>query len=100
MSGGGPCVLTPARTGSRDRVPCVDFRFGHLALLSPAASFAGWSTLIGVGARTRVPHLLRAPAYRAFARAVGADLSEVELALGDYDTFGDFFARKLKPGAR
>jgi phosphatidylserine decarboxylase len=78
----------------------VDFRFGHLALLSPAASFAGWSTLIGLGARARVPHVLRAPAYRAFARAVGADLSEVELALGDYDTFGDFFARKLKPGAR
>jgi phosphatidylserine decarboxylase len=75
----------------------VDFR---KPLLSPAASFAGWSTLIGLGARTRVPHALRAPAYRAFARAVGADLSEVELALGDYDTFGDFFARKLKPGAR
>jgi phosphatidylserine decarboxylase len=75
----------------------VDFR---KPLLSPAASFAGWSTLIGLGARTRVPHVLRAPAYRAFARAVGADLSEVELALGDYDTFGDFFARKLKPGAR
>jgi phosphatidylserine decarboxylase len=75
----------------------VDFR---KPLLSPAASFAGWSTLIGLGARTRVPHVLRAPAYRAFARAVGADLNEVELALGDYDTFGDFFARKLKPGAR
>jgi phosphatidylserine decarboxylase len=75
----------------------VDFR---KPLLSPAASFAGWSALIGLGASTRVPHALRAPAYRAFARAVGADLSEVELALRDYDTFGDFFSRKLKPGAR
>ena len=68
--------------------------------LSPAASFAGWSTLIGFGARARVPHPLRAPAYRAFARWVGADLDEVELELGAYDTFGDFFARKLRPGAR
>jgi phosphatidylserine decarboxylase len=75
----------------------VDFRKPPL---SPAASFAGWSALIGLGARTRVPHVLRVPAYRAFARAVGADLGEVELELGEYDTFGDFFARKLKAGAR
>jgi phosphatidylserine decarboxylase len=75
----------------------VDFRKPPL---SPAASFAGWSALIGLGARARVPHVLRAPAYRAFARAVGADLGEVELELGEYDTFGDFFARKLKAGAR
>ena len=66
----------------------------------PAASFAGWSTLVGLGARARVPGPLRAPAYRAFARAVGADLAEVELSLGAYDTFGDFFARKLRAGAR
>jgi len=75
----------------------VEFR---KPLLSPAASFAGWSTLIGLGARAWVPHPLRAPAYRAFARWVGADLGEVELELGAYDTFGDFFARKLRPGAR
>ncbi len=75
----------------------MDFR---KPLLSPAASFAGWSALIGLGARTHVPSVLRAPAYRAFARAVGADLGEVELELGAYDTFGDFFARKLRPGAR
>jgi phosphatidylserine decarboxylase len=66
----------------------------------PAASFAGWSALIGLGARARVPQPLRAPAYRAFARWVGADLDEVELELGAYDTFGEFFARKLRPGAR
>ena len=47
-----------------------------------------------------MPHVLRAPAYRAFARAVGADLGEVELELAAYGTFGDFFARKLKAGAR
>jgi phosphatidylserine decarboxylase len=75
----------------------VDFRKPPL---SPAASFAGWSALIGLGARTRVPRPLRAAAYRVFANAVGADLGEVELELAAYDTFGDFFARKLKAGAR
>jgi phosphatidylserine decarboxylase len=38
--------------------------------------------------------------YRAFARAVGANLDEVELDLAHYDSLGDFFARKLRHGAR
>jgi phosphatidylserine decarboxylase len=59
-----------------------------------------WSTLVGLGARARVPNALRSPAYRAFARAVGANLGETELELAEYDTFGEFFARKLRPGAR
>jgi len=59
-----------------------------------------WATLVGLGARARVPSPLRKPAYRAFARAVGADLGEAELDLGAYDSFGDFFARKLRPGVR
>jgi phosphatidylserine decarboxylase len=56
--------------------------------------------LVGLGARTRVPGPLRKPAYRAFARATGADLSEAELDLDAYESFGDFFARKLRPGVR
>jgi phosphatidylserine decarboxylase len=43
---------------------------------------------------------LRGLAYRAFARAVGANLDEVELELGGYPSFGDFFARRLRQGAR
>jgi phosphatidylserine decarboxylase len=43
---------------------------------------------------------LRAPAYRAFARAVGADLAEAELDLRAYTSLGDLFARRLRPGAR
>lgn len=39
-------------------------------------------------------------AYRAFARAVGANLDETELPLGEYPSLGEFFARKLKGGAR
>ena len=75
----------------------VEFRKPGPATASP---FAAWATLVGLGARARVPKLVRAPAYRAFARAVGADLGETELALSEYDTFGDFFARKLRPGVR
>ncbi len=44
--------------------------------------------------------MLRSFAYRAFARAVGANLEETELPLGEYPSLGDFFARKLRHGAR
>lgn len=59
-----------------------------------------YSAAVGWTARRRVPTALRAPLYEAFARAVGADLSEAEHAAADYPTFGDFFARRLKPGVR
>jgi phosphatidylserine decarboxylase len=39
-------------------------------------------------------------AYRAFARAVGANLEEVELDLTGYRSLGDFFARRLRRDAR
>jgi phosphatidylserine decarboxylase len=39
-------------------------------------------------------------AYRAFARAVGANLEEVELALDGYPSLGEFFSRRLRHGAR
>lgn len=61
---------------------------------------AAYSALIGWSARRRVPAPLRPLAYRAFARAVGANLDETELALGAYPSFGDFFARRLVGGAR
>lgn len=44
--------------------------------------------------------MLRPLAYRAFARAVGANLEEAELDLAEYPSFGDFFARRLRNGAR
>ena len=47
-----------------------------------------------------MPTPLRAPTYRAFARAVGADLSEAELPLAEYPSLGDFFARRLREGVR
>ncbi len=59
-----------------------------------------YSAIIGMSARTPVPAFLRRAAYHAFARAVGADLSEAEQDLAAYRTFGDMFARRLQPGRR
>jgi phosphatidylserine decarboxylase len=56
--------------------------------------------LVGLTARARLPVPLRGPAYRAFARAVGADLDEAELDLRSYTSLGDFFARRLRSGVR
>jgi phosphatidylserine decarboxylase len=61
---------------------------------------ATYSALIGWTATRELPVRLRALAYRAFARAVGANLAEAELPLGEYPSFGDFFARGLRHGAR
>ena len=74
---------------------------GSIAAERPRARVgAAYSALVGWGAGKVVPARLRALAYRVFARAVGADLDEVELELGGYPSFGDFFARRLRPGAR
>ncbi len=43
---------------------------------------------------------MRAPVYRAYARATGAELSELRLALADHPSLGAFFIRRLKDGAR
>jgi phosphatidylserine decarboxylase len=61
---------------------------------------ASYSALIGWTADRALPARLRSWAYRAFARAVGANLDEAELPLGEYPSFGEFFARGLKAGAR
>lgn len=61
---------------------------------------AALSRAFGSVAGLPLPPSLRAPAYRAFARTVGARLDEVELPLRDYPSLGAFFVRRLKPGAR
>ncbi|MGE0868101.1 MAG: archaetidylserine decarboxylase [Kofleriaceae bacterium] len=61
---------------------------------------AAYSALVGWGARRTLPTGLRALAYRAFARAVGANLEEAELDLSAYPSLGEFFARRLREGAR
>jgi phosphatidylserine decarboxylase len=61
---------------------------------------ATYSALVGWTATRTLPSVLRPLAYRAFARAVGANLDEAELPLADYASLGDFFARGLRSGAR
>jgi phosphatidylserine decarboxylase len=74
---------------------------GSIAAERPRARVgAAYSALVGWGAGKPLPSRLRGLAYRAFARVVGANLDEVELELGGYPSLGDFFARKLRPGAR
>lgn len=59
-----------------------------------------YSAIVGTVASRPLPGPLRGLAYRAFARAVGANLEETELPLGEYPSLGDFFARRLRDGAR
>ncbi len=61
---------------------------------------AAYSALISRLAGRALPARLRPFAYRAFARAVGANLDEAELELAEYPSLGDFFARKLRHGSR
>ncbi|HEU4729609.1 MAG TPA: archaetidylserine decarboxylase [Kofleriaceae bacterium] len=74
---------------------------GSIAAERPRARVgAAYSALVGWGAGREVPSRLRGLAYRAFARAVGANLDEVELELAGYPSLGDFFARRLRQGVR
>ncbi len=72
-----------------------------MSLRVPGASpGAAYSAIVGSVARTTVPRPLRRLTYRAFARAVGANLQETELELSAYPSLGAFFARRLREGAR
>lgn len=57
------------------------------------------SRLVGALTRWRAPAAVRHAAMRAFARRYGIDLSECP-ALEAYRSFGEFFARPLRPGLR
>ena len=114
---------TRGRGGSRaaapgsGRVPAVLRLLGGLSVPSVACNCRGHPGRIGfrapawnprlpcmapslrMGARARLPARVCArPAYRAFARATGADLGEAELPLGTYPSLGDLFARRLRSG--
>jgi len=59
-----------------------------------------YSRVVGRASRIALPGPLRRPAIGAFARAVGADLDEPQLELEGYGSLGEFFARRLRAGAR
>ena len=65
-----------------------------------ARAGATYSALVGLAAGKALPSRLRPLAYRAFARAVGANLDECEKDLCEYESLGDFFTRGLREGAR
>jgi phosphatidylserine decarboxylase len=57
------------------------------------------SRLAGALTRWRAPTAVRLAAMKAFARRYGIDLTECP-ELESYATFGEFFARPLRPGLR
>ncbi|MBK7643376.1 MAG: phosphatidylserine decarboxylase [Planctomycetes bacterium] len=58
------------------------------------------SRTVGWLADCKIPRPLRAIVYRGYARATGADLSQMRLPLEEHPCLGAFFARRLKEGAR
>src|SRR5262245_39985482 len=112
---GTPALVTRRPPWQNQRIPdcvqpcsherpstCVEFsKPGSIAAERPRARVgAAYSALVGWGAGKPLPSPLRGLAYRAFARAVGANLDEVELSLRGYPSLGHFFAPKLRRGAR
>ena len=59
-----------------------------------------YSRVVGAASRVELPTAMRGPAIGAFARLVGADTGEAELPPVAYATLGEFFARRLREGAR
>jgi phosphatidylserine decarboxylase len=68
-----------------------------LLRLLPKASF---SSGVGWVARRKVPRPLRRAVYGGFARYAGADLSQLDRPIDDFERFDDFFTRPLADGAR
>jgi phosphatidylserine decarboxylase len=109
-------------TGARGAVPASwpvmatdDIRVHGVPDVSPDLPPATWRLMLALlrrmpqGTMSRafgsladipLPAPLRRPVLGAFARAVGADLSETELPLEAYPSLNQFFTRKLTAGAR
>ena len=58
------------------------------------------SRAVGAACRMNAPRPVMRAVIRAFARKYGVDESEAERPIDEYPTFGEFFTRRLKPGAR
>lgn len=61
---------------------------------------AAISRAVGAATRLPAPQPLHAAAAKVFARAYKVNLDEAERDVSEFRTFGDFFTRRLKPGAR
>jgi phosphatidylserine decarboxylase len=58
------------------------------------------SRLMGRLARLKPPRPLLRRALALYVDHYGVDVSEAERPIGEYESFDDFFTRRLKPGAR
>jgi phosphatidylserine decarboxylase len=61
---------------------------------------AAYSSAVGMFTRARAPPSVHRLAMRAFARRFNVAMDEAEHGFEGYDTFAQFFTRKLKPGLR
>ncbi len=69
---------------------------GALGLLPKNA----FSRVVGAAAHAPLPSPVSQLAIRSFAKAFDIDLSEAERPISEYRTLGEFFIRRLRPGAR
>ncbi len=74
-----------------------DQTFMTLMKLLPKSAL---STLVGVATRAPAPAVLHQAAMRVFASRYQVNLDEAANGIEDFSTFGQFFTRRLKPGAR
>lgn len=70
---------------------------GYFLYLLPRRAL---SRLMGCLLHLRLPGTLRRLSIQVFARLYKINLAESELPISEYQSIGDFFVRKLKPGAR
>ena len=59
-----------------------------------------FSRAVGAACRVRAPRPMMRAAIRKFCAAYGVDVTESERPVEDYESFTEFFTRRLKPGAR
>ncbi len=74
-----------------------DLAFMSLMRVLPKSAL---SSAVGLATRAPVPAAVHQAGMRIFARLYGVALDEAEGAIGDFPTFGQFFTRRLKEGAR
>jgi phosphatidylserine decarboxylase len=56
--------------------------------------------VLGTAAALRLPKAALAPVVKAYVAWFDVEMTDVLVPRGGFETFGEFFARKMKPGAR
>lgn len=74
-----------------------DVAFMTLMRLLPKSAL---SAAVGLATRAPAPPRMHQAVMRTFARSYGVNLDEAAEPIESFRTFGEFFTRRLKPGAR